>query len=28
VVAGPPERERLESVAKAAYDQIDKAGRQ
>jgi anti-sigma factor RsiW len=28
VVSGPPERERLESVAKAAYDQIDKAGRQ
>ena len=28
VVSGPPERERLESVAKAAYDQIDKAGKQ
>ena len=25
VVSGPPERERLASVAQAAYDQIDKA---
>jgi anti-sigma factor RsiW len=25
VVSGPPDRERLASVAQAAYDQIDKA---